>query len=295
MEKPENPVGADRASVARKNNSTILYAIIAILAIAVIGLIVYIVVDKNNSSVADQSANVATGTCKESTEKPEEEEEGDLSLKIDKTKDWVYTANYEKKVNKESYVDGQGNVIFSAEDIVAPYINVKSPYADKSNTEIKKTFNEIVKYYNEDGPRKTTACKYDNYQNKKTVSVFYSYVLSKMWRNYYTYNINIEDGSEITYKQAYTQAGFTDDTIEDAVEKAIKDRMLNEVLKDFSDENMGDKSRSSYVNDSIAAYKKKVERGNLKFFLSEDNTLNVIVNEYFPAQMSGREGVFEIK
>ena len=58
---------------------------------------------------------------------------------------------------------------------------------------------------------------------------------------------------------------------------------------------MGDKSRSSYVNDSIAAYKKKVERGNLKFFLSEDNTLNVIVNEYFPAQMSGREGVFEIK
>ena len=292
-EKPDVSIdNVEQAPIKTEKKNTALYVIIAILAIAVVGLVVYIVLDKNNQPKTDQN-NTSTETSQNEGEKPEEETK--LVSKIDEDKDWVYDADYEKKVTKESHTDSEGNVLFSAKDIVAPYINVQSSYAETSNTAIKKVFDEIVKIYNADALQQITDCKYEKALNDKSVSVVYSYTINRMKPSYYTYNVNLEDGSELSYKEVYTQAGFTDDDIEDAVKKAVKDKMLNEVLKDFSKENMGGETKESYVDKVVEAYKKKVERGNLKYYLSDDNTLNVIINEYFPAQMSGREGVFEIK
>lgn len=203
--------------------------------------------------------------------------------KINKEKDWVYDAEYEKKVIADTYI---ADKLYSANDIIVPYINIDSSYAKNSNEEIKKVFDSAIETYNmgvNDHLTYVEECNYKKNIKNDSVSVLLTYGSGKtdiVHSVYYTYNVDLKTGNKMTYEEIYKLAGFDSTNIDNKVSESIT-RVMKEKMNDFGYPEGDD--FDTYNNQSIENYKKSIENNNLKYFIAEDGKLNIVVKLIIPA------------
>lgn len=126
-----------------------------------------------------------------------------LVSKLDNTKDWVYDAEYTKNVTTNSYSTYYDETYY-AKDIVVPYININSSYANIANKEIKTIFDDAINSYNKGVNDKITyvnECGYQKYVNNNNLSVLLTYGVGAtdiVHPEYYTYNIDLKTGNQLS-------------------------------------------------------------------------------------------------
>lgn len=252
--------------IENKKRNTKLYVVIAILSVLVLALVGYIVYDKTQNEKNDSQNDVSNININE--------------FQIDDTKELVYDAEYEKNVIADSY-STRFNTYYS-KDIVVPFINIDSTYANDSNNEIKSVFEDAIKNYNNGVNDKMTyvdECGYIKYINDDSLSVILTYGVGAtdvVRPDYYTYNINLNTGEQLSYQEAYRAAGFNSASIDSKVESAIT-VVMQEKMSGFSHDDF-----VTYNNQSINNYKNSVNDNTLRYFLSDNGRLNVIVKLIIP-------------
>lgn len=263
----------------------ILVCFLCVLVLSFGGYIVYDKIQNNKNTKIDSANNSSNSTNTNS-----------LVSKLDDTKDWVYDAEYTKNVAADSYKTDFDETYY-AKDIVVPYININSSYAITVNNDIKKVFDDVIKSYNDGVSDKLTyvdECGYKKYVNDNRLSVVLTYGIGAtdvIHPKYYTYNINLKTGNQLSYEEIYNISGLNSSNIDSKVENAIT-KVMQDELKDLKDPqtDTGDggyypdgTNFDTYNNESISNYKKSVSNNTLKYFLSDDGKLNVVVKLSIPA------------
>ena len=268
-----------------KNNSK-FYIIIFILCLLVLALCGYIVYGKTQNSKGTENIDKNKGKDSVETRK---------ISKLDNSKDWVYDADYQKNTTADSYSTALKT--YYAKDIVVPYININSQYAKTSNEEIKNVFDNLIQKYNDGVNNKITYIDNCNYQkniNDDYMSTVLTYGIGGtdiIHQNYYTYNISLKTGNELTYEEAYKIVGIDSNNIETKVESAITNIMKDKLqsFKDPKTENGNGidypdgTNFDTYNNKSIENYKSTLSNKSLKYFISDNKKLNIIVKLSIPA------------
>lgn len=197
-----------------------LYVLIAILCVLVLALGGYIVYDKIQNDKS--STTTTTDTTNSNTNA--------LVSKLDNTKDWVYDAEYTKNVTVDSC--STSFETYYSKDIVVPYININSSYANNSNSDIKNVFDDAIKTYNNGVSDKMTyvdECGYKKYINNDSLSVVLTYGVGAtdvVHPKYYTYNIDLKTGNKLSYEEVYSIVGFNSSNINSKFESVITKILL---------------------------------------------------------------------
>jgi len=260
----------------RKNTG--LYVIIALLFIAVIALGGYIIYDKTSNDNTSNKPNV--------TDNESPKDNSNVS-KLDNNKDWVYDATYEKNVNAVLYMTDLGITAY-AKDIVVPYINIKSDYANTANTEIKEVFDKAINDFNagvENNKSFIKECDYQKYEDDNILSVIltYDFIHIAPGAHYYAYNFDKKTGNKLSFEDIYKIAGFNADNITAKAEAAISSN-IDSIMKYFEKmDGYENTDINSIKSMSINNYKNSLNDGTLKYFLSSDGKLNIVVNLALPA------------
>ena len=103
---------------------------------------------------------------------------------------------------------------------------------------------------------------------------------------YYTYNFNLDTLKEYSYEEAYKLAGFNSSNIDAMVEEAIK---KSERITQFEED------ITTYIEKSINNYINSVEDKSIKYFIDENNELNVIVKIELPIGRGEFDTIIKIK
>ena len=138
----------------KEKNNNIHVAVEVILLAIVLGLGVYIAYSKGLILTKEKTTNKGNEQQEEKVKKTES------VAKIYSDKEYIYDAQYEKNVNKDSYV--MGNKTYYAKDIVVPFININSSYVTDANNEIKTVFDQAITSYN-NGTKYIDQCNYTKY------------------------------------------------------------------------------------------------------------------------------------
>ena len=256
------------------------YSIISILGVMVLILGGYIVYEK----LSIKSVN--------------NEEEKDVS-KINKDKDFVYDAEYEKDVDAESYDNNNGNTYY-AKDIVVPFINIDSEYANNSNKEIKSIFEEAIKVYNTGVNNKSSyvaECDYEKYSKDNLISIVLTYGAGDsdiVHPKYYTYNIDSKNGKQLSYEDIYTSVGFKKEEIDSKVEEAITE-VMKEKTKNIDEKSYPEGTNfETYNSKSIENYKESIKNNSLNYFI-KNKELKIVVKLMIPVGTGEFDTVINIK
>lgn len=267
-----------------KLKDSIVIILVFIVAVA-LGIFVGVKITENKGSFKEAENNNST------VEK--------TNLKINSDRDWVYDAEYEKDVNADAYKTNYNE--YYAKNIVVPFININSSYANSSNKEIKRVLDDAVIKYNEGIANKTTyidECSYEQFINNDKLSIILTYGVggtSVVHSKYYVYNFDLNTGNELSYKDAYKLAGFNSDNIDEKVEQAITATMT-EKMSNFTIENYPSGTNfDTYNSASINNYKEDVSNNTVKYFLSANNQLNIIVTLNIPADNGYFDTIITIK
>ena len=251
-------------------NNKLLLSLTIFLGVLVIILGGYITYDKiikqeeiNNQNNKTPSNNITSDTIS----------------KLNNNKNWVYDANYYLQTNEESYYGtATQDKLISASDLIVPYINIDSDAAKTANQEIYKLYEDLIDEFNDNLKNKIAykIVEYKTYLNSNILSVVITTEqagTSIPIYEYYTYNFNLNNGKLLSYKEIYDNIGFEDNNINSNVEKAINNKMKKEYsnIPDFD----------IYNNKSINNYKTSVN--TIKYFVNDNNKLNIIVTLEIPA------------
>ncbi len=202
--------------------------------------------------------------------------------KLDSEKDWVYDADYYLPTDKESYYGySDHSRLIRAEDLVLPYINIDTADVTQANQEIYELYEVLIDSFNANLEEEIwfTLVEYQTYTNDNLISVVItteSGGTAPEVYHYYTYSFNLDDGSLLSYDEAYQAVGFTEDNIDDAVQQAITNTMNS--YRAYIDETEFD----NYNNMSIHNYRTSVDNDSICFFINENKKLNVIVTLNMP-------------
>lgn len=224
-----------------------------------------------------------------------DEEEVSLISKLDENKEWIYDAEYEHNVNTESFV--AGSKTFFAKDIIVPFINIDSKYAKEANNNIKQLFDDAIQVYNgsANGEAKyVDECSYKKYIGTDLISTVITYKVSEnniVSSQYYVYNLKLKDGSIVPYDETYSLAGFTTDNIEEKVSESITN-YISELEK--TNNNQSTVNIDELIKKNIESYKNDITNNTLKYFVSENGKLNIIIKLYTPQEIEPIETIIEI-
>ena len=264
-----------------KSKKTII--IITILIILIILLGGYIIYDKINSN-SNSNTNINEIEEKETSinNTNTTKETAKDTIKIYTDKEYVYDAEYTKNVSTDTYTTLY-NETYNVKDIVVPYININSKYAEESNTEIKNVFDSAVNTFKEGISEKIAyvdKCNYEKYQKDDILSIVLTYGVGGtdvVNPEYYTYNINLKNGKEVTYNEICTLLVYDSNNIEQKVKETITN-VMKEKMAQFENVDF-----NTYNNKSIENYKKSVDNNTLKYFINEKGRLSVVVKLSIPA------------
>ncbi len=226
-----------------------------------------------------------------------EENKQELVNKINSSKYWIYDADYEKDVLADFYLI---NEPIYAEDIKVPFINIDSNYASKANQEIKKVFDIAIDAYNEGVQNELTwvDIDYQKYIDTDMVStaLWYSIKATAVVNpNYYTYNIDLKTGKEMSFEDVYQKCGFTKNNINDKVKENITS-IIKDRLKNFTDDNYPEGTNfDTYNNESIENYLDSIENNTLQYFIDENGVLSIIVRLSIPVEMGYFDTVIKLE
>ena len=234
--------------------------------------------------------------AKPNEEQPIEEPKEELVNKINNSKYWIYDADYEKDVLADFYII---NEPIYAEDIKVPFINIDSNYASLANQEIKKVFDIAIDAYNEGVQNELTHVDidYQKYIDNDMVSTALWYSIKEtavVNPNYYTYNIDLKTGKEMSFEEVYQKCGFTKDNIDDKVKENITS-MMKDRLKNFIDEYYPQGTNfDTYNNESIENYLTSIKNNTLQYFIDENGILSIIVKLSIPVEMGYFDTVIKL-
>lgn len=170
-----------------------------------------------------------------SNNEPEIKQE-QVQKKIDASKEWVYDANYgfENKILKDQY--GGREAFYSKEELIPPYINIDSEYANRINDEIKEMYiDEYNKFANIGNGMYYSNITYSYFYNDDVLSVA---ILNKTGLlgagaklKYTIYNISLNTLDKASLEDCYKAAGYTskeqlDLSIESTITREIEDEHL---------------------------------------------------------------------
>ena len=177
---------------------------------------------------------VTNSNSKNNTESRIEQEH--IQRKVNETKEWVYDADYgfDNKVLKNQYNDRE--VFYSNEELIAPYININSKYADIVNNEIKEMYiDEYNKFANIGYGRYYSNIKYSFFYNDDVLSVT---IINKTGLldagaklKYTIYNFNLNTLDKASLEDCYKAAGYTSkEQLDLSIETTISNEIKNEHL-----------------------------------------------------------------
>ena len=159
-----------------------------------------------------------------------------IQRKVNETKEWVYDADYgfDNKVLKNQYNDRE--VFYSNEELIAPYININSKYADIVNNEIKEMYiDEYNKFANIGYGRYYSNIKYSYFYNDDVLSVT---IINKTGLldagaklKYTIYNFNLNTLDKASLEDCYKAAGYASkEQLDLSIETTISNEIKNEHL-----------------------------------------------------------------
>ena len=253
----------------KKNNSGLIVLVI-VLFLLVLGLGGYIIYDKVLSNKTLEGNNTNSNNQDSST----------VTLKADSAKDWVYDADYNLPTNKESYYGfSDHSRLVKASDLIVPYININSSDATKANQEIYKLYEQLINKFNENLKEEIwfTTVKYSTYVNNNIISVLITTETAGTdvpLYEYYTYNFNLENGKLLSYSEAYEKLGYN--------QNSIKDKAINAITNAMK-EKYNESDFNNYNNKSIDNYTTSVSDEKIKYYIDNNNKLNIIVTLVIPA------------
>ena len=213
--------------------------------------------------------------------------------KLDESKEWVYSANYEANTTATSYTT-LNDEIKELNDLKAPYINVNSETAKFANENIKIIYDEAVDEFNHGLEDKITFAELDYKSNvtDKYISVLINFGVGGtdvIDPKYYSYNISLKDGSNISFQEAYKMINITDSEIDNKVEEAIKNYMINELnIKSVDD-------YQAYIDESINNYYASINNNDIIFYINEQKELEIMVTISIPAGKGSTNSLINIK
>ena len=226
-----------------------------------------------------------------------EKNKEELVNKINPSKYWIYDADYEKDVLADFYLI---NGPIYADDIKVPFINIDSNYASFANQEIKKVFDIAIDAYNEGVQNELTHVDidYQKYIDNDMVSTALWYSIKEtavVNPNYYTYNIDLKTGKEMSFEEVYQKCGFTKNNIDDKVKENITG-MMKDRLKNFIDEYYPQGTNfDTYNNESIENYLTSIKNDTLQYFIDENGILSIIVRLSIPVEMGYFDTVIKLE
>lgn len=260
--------------------------IIILLLIVICGMYFYY----NNNSAEEQENNIHADeiASNEST-----------SIKIDDTKELVYNANYSyKNISNESYYNQNMNKTYSLKDINMPYINIDSEEASNANEEIKALFDELAKFFEQEyNDTKTwyNTASYKTYTRDNLLSIVITVVSGGTnieQYKYYTYNFNLDTLKSYSYEEAYKLAGFNSSNIDVKSENAIK---KCETITQFEKSAQSEEDITTYIQKSINNYTNAVNDKTIKYFIDENNELNIVVKIELPVGTGEFDTIIKVK
>lgn len=274
-------------------NNKVLVGLVVILLIIVLLLSGYIVYDK---------------FIKEDNNTNNDNKEEKVSIKLDENLDYVYDANYTnvyqnkykefKRDNTDELVsnDNYGFIIKynlgtqKLSDLKAPYINIKSDYAQKVNDEIKEMYVNSAKEFDDcasdEGFKCSTILTYYTYKYNDILSVVVisgEQVSGPLNLNYVTYNFDLTNGNEVTYKEVIKKLNYNEDTLLDQEKKMINNKM-DELYKDadidLSNSCLSGENKNCY-DIANKLLEESINKDTILYFVDNNGNLNIIVVPYF--------------
>ena len=214
--------------------------------------------------------------------------------KIDESNDLVYDAEYTyDNLAGKSYTSEFGET-YSFEDIVVPYINIKSEDATKANNEIEQLFEELAEKFKKELESTKTWYAISNYKtfiNNEVLSIVITLETGGTdveTYEYYTYNFDLNTLNKLSYSAVYENIGENSNNIDSKAKDAIRNC---ELLSKFSNE----ANINTYINKSIENYEYSVKDNSIKYFLDNNGELNIIVNIEVPVGRGHFEEIITIK
>lgn len=263
-------------SKKRNNAGLIIIIVILILIIAIMGTVII----KNYYSTNNEKKiqNNTKGTK--------------VINKIDINKEYVYDAGYNNKDVKDSYVDFWKTNRY-ASDLVFPYLNINTDIAKQINDEIKKIYDEVILEYKEisetDGTYSWIFSNYyyNIYNDIISIVIDVEYSGTDVAQHtYYTYNYDLKNNSNLSYKELYNQLKdrdydikFDDNNINELVKQAIKNNVnsfhyIQDLYKEYFE---------SDLENSYKDYEESLSNNKLLYFVDSYGRLNIITKIYYPA------------
>lgn len=282
----------------KHKKSIVIKILISILVISLIAGGVFFsykkFFDKKDNVEITDSKNDKKEEEKENKEE-QEEESSPKQIKIDNDKEYVYDAEYKVAGLKESYMYFETRVNLS--DIVVPYLNVNTPAASEINKEIKDLFDEFTEMYDMFS-KSDTSSETDGSGSFDYIKSNYTYtinndiisILIKVNRTgrgsseaeeYYTYNydlkseksINLEDickSLNLNYKEALNK-------VNEDIENTFENTFELESIPTEEEK----AERAEYIKLNKEKFNNDVNNNKVKFYIDENNKLNIVVlNEH---------------
>lgn len=243
----------------------------------IVGVTCVVVVAGVITGIALNKDKIFTSSSNENTTVAQNSIQSEGAKKIDESKPWVYDAEYLKE-NKKIYQDSaktEEYAVNSDKDLIVPYININSEYAQAVNESIKALYNDYYSRYgteynnpynNEYKEYNHYTLKYDNYLNDNILSIVIT--LSEGVAvvdggtgggtfTKYTYNFNLDTLNEATLNEMALKCGFSS---EYAVTSKIKE--------------WEDKQSSILIKADQLDIFRGVQNG--KYFMDENGKLNFL-------------------
>lgn len=263
-------------SKKRSNAGLIIIIVILILIIAIMGTVIIKNYYSTNNEKKLQSNTKDTKVIN----------------KIDINKEYVYDAEYNNKDVKDSYADFWKTNRY-ASDLVFPYLNVNTDIAKQINDEIKKIYDKVILEYKElsemDGTYSWIFSNYyyNIYNDIISIVIDVEYSGTDVSKHtYYTYNYDLKNNSNLSYKELYNQLKdkdydikFDDNNINELVKQAIKNnvRTFSYTQDDYK------KYFELDVENSYKDYEESLSNNKLLYFVDSYGRLNIITKIYYPA------------
>ena len=209
----------------------------------------------------------------------------------------VSDAKYQNNLSKTSYKDSNGKE-YSVEDLKLPYINLNSEDAKNVNSSIEETYKKLVNNFKEnveasEQGKMTNDCTshYNSYVNGDVLSVVIEIEYSnRLYKDYYTYNFDVNTLKLLSYEDVYKKAGFTNDNISTKVESSIKNGAVYKQYNQNEIENNIQKTVKAYNEKSL----KDIGMSGidseyyLGYYLNKDGKLNIVIYFDIPADTGYR-------
>ncbi len=272
----------ENGSMEKKNIGLIIS--IVVLLLVLFGLGGYIIYDnflnKDNEAADEEKTNNETD---------------DFVKKVDEGESWIYDAKYNYEVSQNSYETAYST--YNVNNIIVPYINIKSNDAEAANLEIKNVFDDALKAYKVGVLDKTTyvdKCSYkSSLINDKALSVLLTFGVGStdvVKSKYYTYNFDLKTGKTLTYEDTYKLAGLNSTNIDNKVKNEITTIVAEKIKSNLSTDEL-----KQYTDASIANYTKSVTDNTIQYYLDSNNKLNIVVTLNIPVGAGSIDTVILVK